>query len=136
MPEPFEHRLSVRYAETDQMGRVYHANYLVYMEEARTKAMASIGCAYDRLEREGWGLVVRKADVRYRAAAAYGDDLVVRTFVERVRGASILFRYEIERAEDGLRVAEGSTELACIDLRHPERGPTMLPAELRRALER
>jgi len=134
MAEPHEHRLDVRYAETDQMGRVYHANYLVYMEEARTKALAALGFAYHELERQGFGLVVRRADLRYRAAAVYGDRLLVRTTIERVRGASVLFRYEVLRDADGLPLAEGTTELACVDLRSEERAPTMLPAALRKAL--
>ena len=131
MNQPHEHRLHVRYAETDQMGVVYHANYLVYMEEGRTRMMASLGLPYHELEAKGWALVVRKADVRYRAAARYGDELCVRTWVERMRGASILFRYEIERAADATLLATGSTELACVDLKTAERRPTMLPEELR-----
>lgn len=131
MPAPHEHRLHVRYAETDQMGLVYHANYLVYMEEARTRMMASLGFPYDELERQGTGLAVRKAEVRYRSGARYGEEVLVRTFLERVRGASMLFRYELESTGDGRALASGSTELACIDLAHPERKPRMLPAAIR-----
>lgn len=131
MSAAHEHRLHVRYAETDQMGVVYHANYLVYMEEGRTRMLAERGVPYHDLERQGWALVVRKAEVRYRAGARYGDELVVRTFVERLGGASIQLRYEIERATDATLLATGSTELACVDLRDPARAPTMLPEHLR-----
>lgn len=134
MDAPHEHRLHVRYAETDQMGVVYHANYLVYMEEGRTRMMAARGTPYHELERRGWALVVRKAELRFRHGARYGDEVLVRTRIERVRGASILFAYELERVGDGQPLASGSTELACVDLRDPARRPTMLPEELRREL--
>ena len=103
-----EHRLSVRYAETDQMGVVHHASYLVYLEEARTAYMASLGASYGELERSGVGLAVRRAEVRYRAPARYEDELLVRTRVVRVGAASVTFDYEVERPRDGGRVASGS----------------------------
>src|SRR5262245_39668532 len=86
-----EHRLRVRYGETDQMGVVYHANYLVYLEDGRTRLMESLGCSYAELERTGWALVVRKAELRYRASARYDEELAIRTAVARVGGASVLF---------------------------------------------
>lgn len=134
MSAAHEHRLQVRYAETDQMGVVYHANYLIYMEEGRTRMMAERGFPYHELERQGWALVVRKAQVRYRAGARYGDEVLVRTEVERLGGASILLRYELERPADGTLLATGSIELACVDLKDPARGPTMLPEHLRSGL--
>src|SRR5215203_5845861 len=78
---PHEHRLRVRYAETDQMGVVHHANYLLYVEEARTRLMSERGCSYAELERAGWGLPVRRVEVRYRAPALYVEKLVVPTRV-------------------------------------------------------
>jgi acyl-CoA thioester hydrolase len=132
-PRWHEHALQVRYGETDQMGVVYHANYLVYMEEGRTKLMESLGLPYAELERRGHGLVVRKAALRFRAPARYAEHLTVRTRIERIGGASITFEYRIARA-GGAAVAEGSTELACVDLRRPERPVCMLPDELRALL--
>lgn len=129
---PYEHRLSVRYAETDQMGVVHHASYLIYLEEARTAFMASLGASYGALERTGVGLAVRRAELRYRAPARYEDELVVRTRVERLRAASVTFAYELER--DGVPIASGRTELACIDLARPERPPRPLPEALRAVL--
>jgi acyl-CoA thioester hydrolase len=73
MGQIYEHLLRVRYGETDQMGVVHHANYLLYMEEARTAFMASVGCSYGGLERDGIGLPVRRTEVRYRASARYED---------------------------------------------------------------
>ena len=129
-----EHRLRVRYGETDKMGVVYHANYLVYMEEGRTRLMESLGCSYAGLERAGWALVVRKAALRYRASARYDDELVVRTRVDRLGGASVLFAYEI-RDTAGRLLVDGSTELACVDQRREDPRPALLPEDLRALLE-
>lgn len=130
-PSAFEHRLQVRYGETDQMGVVYHANYLVYFEEGRTRLMESFGLPYAELERRGFGLVVRKAALRYRAPARYAEELIVRTWIDKVGGASVSFAYEVQRASDRQKLAEGSTELACVDLSRPERPVCLLPEELR-----
>ena len=129
-----EHRILVRYAETDQMGVVYHANYLIYMEEARTRFMAAAGVPYHEVENDGIALAVRRADVRYRAAAVYGDEVVVRTRVERVRGASLVFAYELYRGSDEEHLATGSVELACVDKR-AGRKVCMLPERLREVLQ-
>ncbi len=129
-----EHEIRVRYAETDQMGVVYHANYLVYMEEGRTQLMEDLGQPYHLLEKRGWALVVRKAELRFRASARYGDVLRVHTWVERIRGASVLFRYAIHHRDDERLLAEGTTELACLDLRGADPRPAQLPAEVRSAL--
>ena len=114
MSSPHEHRVRVRYGETDQMGVAHHANYLLYMEDGRTRLMAALGVAYADLERRGYGLPVRKAEVRFRAPARYDEELVVRTRVGRVGAASVAFHYEIERASDGVLCATGMTELACV----------------------
>jgi acyl-CoA thioester hydrolase len=129
------HRLRVRYGETDQMGVVYHANYLAYMEEGRTRLMEARGCSYAELERGGFGLAVRKVSMRFRSPARFDEQLEVRTRVERVRGASVNFAYAIVRAADDTLLCEGETELAYIDLRSPERGPCLMPDELRQLLE-
>jgi acyl-CoA thioester hydrolase len=128
------HRLRVRYGETDQMGVVYHANYLVYMEEGRTRLMESLGCSYAGLEREGWALVVRKAELRYRASARYDEELAVRTAVSRVGGASVLFLYQVRRAADDELLVEGSTELACVDRRSGSARAALLPERVRALL--
>ena len=131
----FEHEVHVRYAETDQMGVVYHANYLVYLEEGRTRMMAAMGFPYHLLERDGVALVVRKAELRYRASARYGDRLLVRTWPTRLGGASIEYTYEVRNAEDQRLLATATTELACVDLTDPDRRPRMLPESIRAALE-
>jgi acyl-CoA thioester hydrolase len=130
------HTLRVRYGETDQMGVAYHANYLVYMEEGRTRLMAALGCPYSEIERTGVGLVVRKAALRFRAPARYEDELDILTRIARVGGASVTFEYRIERAADRELACEGSTELACVDLTTDARPVRMLPDALREILER
>lgn len=126
-----EHLLRVRYAETDQMGVVHHSNYLLYMEEARTALMNELGVSYAELERTGYGLPVRRAELRYRAPAVFDQELLVRTRPGRVRGASVSFEYEVCDRASGRLLAEGSTELACIRLDTPERAPCLLPPEIR-----
>ncbi len=123
---PYEHRLRVRYAETDQMGVVHHANYLLYFEEARTRLMDELGCSYAALERQGIGMPVRRTELRYWSGAVYDEELVVLTTVGRMRAASVTFHYEILRDPTRERVATGSIELACVQL-NAERRPTALP---------
>lgn len=129
-----EHSLQVRYSETDQMGVVHHASYLAYLEESRTHLMAARGFSYAAVEREGWGLPVRKASLRYFAPALYEDVLLIRTHVERIRPASIVFVSEVVREDGGTRLARGEIELACIRLDDRLAGPQPLPERLRAGL--
>jgi acyl-CoA thioester hydrolase len=131
----YEHRLRVRYGETDQMGVVHHANYLLYMEEARTMYMATLGCPYSQVEASGIGLPVRDVDIRYRASATYEDELSVEVWISRLRSASVEFSYELRRTTDGLHIASATIVLACVRLSGP-RKPTVLPRDLRTVLDR
>lgn len=108
-----ETTIRVRYAETDRMGLLHHANYLVYFEQGRTELLRSQGMSYRDLEDQGFLLVIVSAAVRFRAPAQYDDLLTLRTTVERVRMARIDHRYELYRGETLL--AEGNTTLACVD---------------------
>jgi acyl-CoA thioester hydrolase len=105
--------IRVRYAETDRMGLLHHANYLVYFEQGRTELLRSLGIAYKDLEDKGYLLVLAKAEVRYRSPARYDDLLSLRTTVVRTTPVRIDHRYELLR--DGLLLAEGNTTLACVD---------------------
>ena len=134
VPIPFEHRVRVRYGETDQMAVVHHANYLHYMEDGRTRLMEALGCSYAELEAEGFGLPVRRAQLRFWSGARYDEELVVLTHVKGLRAASITFRYEIVRG-DGSRVATGEVELACVELNTAERKPVPLPEGMAAMLE-
>jgi acyl-CoA thioester hydrolase len=105
--------IRVRYAETDRMGLVHHANYLVYFEQGRTELLRAGGFNYKDLEDQGFFLVLTKAEVHYRRPARYDDLLTIRTSVTRVTTVRIDHRYEILR--DNALLAEGSTTLACVD---------------------
>jgi acyl-CoA thioester hydrolase len=106
----------VRYAETDQMGVVYHSNYLVWFEIGRVELIRSMGLDYKRMEaEEGCGIAVVDAHVRYRAPARYDDELVVRTTLLAARGAVIRFGYKIVRVEDDALLCEGETVHVVVD---------------------
>jgi acyl-CoA thioester hydrolase len=105
--------IRVRYAETDRMGLLHHANYLVYFEQARTELLRSQGLTYKNLEDQGFLLVLTKLEVRYKRPARYDDLLTVRTFVERTTAVRIDHRYEVFR--DGDLLAEATSTLACVD---------------------
>jgi acyl-CoA thioester hydrolase len=104
-----EARVRVRYAETDQMGVVYHANYLVWFEVGRVELMRQHGLSYKQMETEGCGIAVVEANVRYKAPARYDDELIIETRVVAARGPIVRFGYRILRAEDGLLLCEGET---------------------------
>lgn len=103
----------VRYAETDRMGLLHHANYLVYFEQGRTELLRSLGVSYRDLEDQGYLLVLTKVQVRYRSPARYDDELTLRTTVVRTTLVKIEHRYELLRG--GLLLAEGETTLGCVD---------------------
>jgi acyl-CoA thioester hydrolase len=115
-PVDGEARVRVRYAETDQMGVVYHSNYLVWFEIGRVELIRSMGLDYKRMEaEEGCGIAVVDVHVRYRAPARYDDELVVRTTLLAARGAVIRFGYKIVRVEDGVLLCEGETVHVVVD---------------------
>jgi acyl-CoA thioester hydrolase len=121
-----ETSIRVRYAEADRMGLLHHAQYLVYLEQARTELLRSQGLSYRDLEDQGFLLVLTKLEVRYRRPAFYDDLLTIRTFVVRTTAVRIDHRYEVLR--DGEVLAEASTTLACVDR---EGRPQALPDSLR-----
>src|SRR5438445_13726638 len=82
-------QIRVRYAETDRMGLLHHANYLIYFEQARTELLRSQGLTYKDLEDQGFLLVLTHVEVRYRSTARYDDLLTLRTRVERVTAVRI-----------------------------------------------
>ena len=105
-----ETRIRVRYAETDQMGVVYHSNYLIWFEVGRVELIRQLGLDYKSMEREeGAGIAVVEATVRYKAPARYDDELIIRTRIAGVRGSVLRFTYSIHRAEDNLLLTEGAT---------------------------
>jgi len=105
--------IRVRYAETDRMGLLHHANYLIYFEQARIELLRTLGASYKDLEDQGYLLVLTRVEVRYRRPARYDDLLTIRTIVERTTMVKIEHRYEVYG--DGQLLAEGSSTLACVD---------------------
>jgi acyl-CoA thioester hydrolase len=108
-----EIEIRVRYAETDRMGLLHHANYLVYFEQGRTELLRPMGKSYKELEDAGFFLVLHKIDVRYRRPARYDDLVRLRTSVSRVTPVRIEHRYELFR--DAELLADGGSTLACVD---------------------
>jgi acyl-CoA thioester hydrolase len=110
---PFDTSVRVRYAETDQMGVVYHSNYLVYFEIGRTEAMRRIGISYADLEKRGYVLAVTETGCKHRASARYDDVLTVRTWLREVTKTRLRFEYEVLR--DDRVLTTGFTVLAFLD---------------------
>jgi acyl-CoA thioester hydrolase len=105
-----ETEVTVRYAETDQMGLVYHANYLVWFELGRTEICKVKGFSYREMEQNHDSLMlVAEIYCRYKSPAFYDDRLIVRTRVEEVRSRTVRFFYEILRPSDGEILAEGES---------------------------
>ncbi len=114
MPIPsHETTVRVRYAETDRMGLLHHANYIVYFEMARTELLRARGVTYREMEDAGHLLVIVDLDCKYRKPAYYDDLLTIRVTVERVTHVKIVHKYEVLR--DGVLLAEGHSTLACVD---------------------
>lgn len=122
--------LEVRYAETDQMGVVHHAVYVVWMEAARVEFLKRFGMPYHELERSGVRLPVVELGVTYRAAAEFGQVVEVSCVLERVTSRGATFRYWVHR--NGRLLAEGFTRHICCDLGGRAQA---LPPHLRTALE-
>jgi acyl-CoA thioester hydrolase len=121
----------VRYSETDQMGVVYHAEYLVWCEVGRTEFIRALGLPYAQLEARGTGLAVTEATLRYAAPARYDDRIRVVTFLRDVRSRSLTFDYHITNADTGSRLATARTTLVALDR---EGRLTAIPADVRTIL--
>lgn len=102
-----ETKLRVRYAETDQMGIVYHSNYLIWFEVGRTELFRDIDLPYTVFEDQGLGLAVIEATCRYRRPARYDDDLLIITQVDEFSSRRVVFSYQV-RKDDHL-LTEGKT---------------------------
>lgn len=123
-----ETTVRVRYAETDRMGVVYHANYLQYFEIGRTEAMRSLGATYRALEEQGIALAVVECGLNFRAGAKYDDELRIVTKPSSAGRVRVRFDYEIWRGDKML--CDGFTVLACL----VNGRPAELPQEIRKIL--
>jgi acyl-CoA thioester hydrolase len=125
---PTDIEFRVRYAETDQMGVVYHTNYLVWCEMGRTDFIRRRGMSYADMERAGTLLAVSELSARFHGAARYEDLIRVTTTLAEIQSRSIVFEYLILNAESGLRLVSARTSLVSIDSGGKLRA---LPAEIR-----
>jgi acyl-CoA thioester hydrolase len=124
--------LRVRYAETDRMGIVYYANYLIWCEVGRVEFMRALGGSYADLEAQGYGLAVAEATVRYLAPARFDDPVRIETRLVGVRSRAVTFDYVISHAGTGARLATAHTALVSID---SSGRPTALPTQFRALLD-
>jgi acyl-CoA thioester hydrolase len=105
-----ETKIRVRYAETDQMGIVYHSNHFIWFEIGRVELLRQLGFTYREMESEDECFIaVVDARCRYRAPARYDDEIIVRTHLKNVRESVIHFGYELVRASDNTLLAEAET---------------------------
>jgi acyl-CoA thioester hydrolase len=125
---PREIEFRVRYAETDQMGVVYHTNYLVWCEMGRTDYIRTLGMSYAEIERRGIGLAVSELSARFHAAARYDDLIRVTTTLTDVRSRAITFEYLVANGDTAERLLSARTVLVCLDR---SGRPVTLPPDVR-----
>jgi acyl-CoA thioester hydrolase len=133
-PPTIETTLRVRYAETDAMGVVHHASYIVWLEQGRTELLRALGSSYRAIEESGLYVVLSELQARYHAAARYDDVVVVRTTLAEVRSRGLSFQYELRLATENTLVLTARTEH--IAVAKATGRPTRLPPELLTALAR
>jgi acyl-CoA thioester hydrolase len=120
-------RVRVRYAETDQMGVVYHANYIVWMEVGRVEFCRAAGMSYRDMENDGaLHLAVIEANCRYISPARYDDEIDIETRIEKATTRGVHFVYTMRNAQTGQKLAEGFSRHLFLDhalrpMRLPER---------------
>lgn len=121
----------VNYSETDQMGVVYHARYLVWLDVARTEHLRQSGMSYRELEASGLRLAVSEVSIRYRRPARYDDRIRISCWVRGAESRRVEFGYAVEHAESGSLLATASTSLIALDA---GMSLTRLPDRIRAAL--
>jgi acyl-CoA thioester hydrolase len=132
MIEYHEAKVRVRYAETDQMGVVYHGNYFVWFEVGRVELMRALGVEYKKMEKEDdCHIVVADAHCRYHHPARYDEELRVRTRIAESRNRLVKFTYELFRDSDGTLLATGhTTHIICGSNGRPK----LLPEKYRKIM--
>jgi acyl-CoA thioester hydrolase len=130
-PDVSETLVRVNYSETDQMGVVYHARYLVWLDVARTEHIRLAGMTYRELEDAGLRLAVSEISVRYRLPARYDDRIRIRCWVRDLPSRRIDFGYALDHADDGRLLATAFTSLLALDR---DMNLTRLPDIVRRAM--
>jgi len=115
MKDVVDIEIRVRYAETDQMGVAYYANYLVWFEVGRAEFCRQKGFRYADLEAVGYRLVVSDVHCRYRGSAKYDEVVIIRTRLKHLNKRMITFGYEVLREDGKEAIAEGETQHICTD---------------------
>jgi len=128
-----EDTIRVRYGETDPMGHAYYANYLFWFEQARGAWCRARGFSYKDLEEMGYMLPVVEAHVRYKGEIRYDDEITVRVWLDEVKRAALLFKYQIVRQGSDKVLTEGHTWHV---LMGRQRKATTIPPNVREMLER
>ncbi len=123
--------IKVRYAETDKMGIVYYANYLVWFEVARTEYLLAEGLDYRDVEKDGLFMAVVESHCAYKAPARYGETLLVLSWPTDVKSSSLKFNYKVLRKADEVLLAEGYTTHVLID---KDIKPRKIPENVKKAL--
>ena len=124
-------RVRVRYAETDQMGVVYYANYLIWFEVARTDWLRLAGWTYRLMEADGYSLPVVEVHCEYKASARYDDEIAIETTARLMSPVRMAFDYRVARVEDGMAIATGFTVHASLGT---SGRPIRLPARVKEFL--
>ncbi len=112
---PFALDITVRFAETDLMGVVHHASYIVWFEAGRVAWMGAAGLPYVQISNAGYNFAVTEVECRYRAAIRFGDPVQVITRLEGLRSRQVAFAYEVVNSATGVLCATGSTSHICVD---------------------
>lgn len=125
-----------RYAETDAMGVVHHASYIVWLEEGRTELFRSIGLPYSAIEAAGYYVLLTDLQARYLGAARYDDQVIVRAELADVRSRQVVFGYALHHARTGAPILTARTEhvLVARATGKPTRFPPDLLARLQQSL--
>lgn len=105
--------VNLRYSDTDQMGVIYHANYLSYFEQGRTKYLQDLGYVYADMEESGYLFPVRDVKCSYLKAIRYGDKVHLKTYVKKVSKIKIIYGHELYN-QDGVLCAKGETSVVSV----------------------
>ena len=104
-----ETKITVRYAETDQMGIVHHSNYLIWFEAGRTDFIKGSKISYTEMEQEGILIPLAESNCKYIIGAKYEDELIIKTWVKELTPVKVEFNYSVIREKDEKEIAKGST---------------------------
>jgi len=130
--EYFDYRYRVLYADTDQMGITYYANYLKWFEAARTEYFRALGFPYTECEKKGIYLPVAEAHANYLAPSTYDDDITVRTSVVEIGNSTLRFEYQVMNAKTQVMLATGHTVHVFVN---KAMRPCRVPAEIKEVVK-